>query len=148
MPSLPHEPQTIEEMKARWPQALEFVYDAKEILNNNGIRPGECRSNVFDFESGLRVIASVEKSGNAKFLHLSASFGEGTEEYKAVARFLARSNSHRAFEHWARTVTERMVKIGGKDVEGITFLGMTQRGVPHWRKTIPNEQPSPDEGRS
>lgn len=71
---LPNEPESLDSMKARLDAALSVVYDAAEIEAGRGKRPGELRQHVFDFEDGIRCIASLDRQINGHvYLHMSFS---------------------------------------------------------------------------
>jgi hypothetical protein len=74
---LPHEPESVESMLARFPKALEPVYATEAIREGRMPRPGQVRAHVFDFEDGVRMIASMDLdegiNGPDPFLHLSFS---------------------------------------------------------------------------
>lgn len=139
MPTLPVEPESIESMQARWPVVMQFEY-GREIILSGGIRPGEIRANVFDFPGGLRLIASVERRKDGKrILHVSASFAVDSEEYRNMEAILfkCRNKMNRTIELWAKTVTDRIAKIAGKDADGLVYAGIVMPGcIPHWSKEI------------
>lgn len=71
---LPNQPESLEVMRERLPKALSVVYDAAEIEAGRGQRPGELRQHVFDFEDGIRCIASLDRQPNGHvYLHMSFS---------------------------------------------------------------------------
>lgn len=60
---LPFEPQPLETLKQRVPQAFERVWNP--VANKDkesGDRPIERREHVFDFEDGVRMVVSVDFS--------------------------------------------------------------------------------------
>lgn len=70
---IPFEPEKLEVLRARLPQALSVVYDY-EIIELGGQRPGEQRQHVFDFEDGIRCILSIDEGQQTpRHLHLSYS---------------------------------------------------------------------------
>jgi len=77
---LPYEPETIIDARKRYPEALEHLYNVHRIRYMNVPGPQYERANVFDFESGLRLIISMEfaplnKIGErGPFEHVSASW--------------------------------------------------------------------------
>jgi len=85
---LPFEPETIIEARARYPKSLKHLYNVHRIRYMHLPGPQYQRENVFDFESGLRLIISLEfaplnKIGErGPFEHISASWinqpAEGT----------------------------------------------------------------------
>lgn len=89
---LPFQPETIEQIKARWSLALVGVYDQQLCANGDQIAPGAQRRHVFDFEDGLRVVASVDRivHGRAGGRHsdeLHLSFGM----YRPIGNFMERA---------------------------------------------------------
>jgi hypothetical protein len=70
---LQFKPLPVEEHRARWPLALDRLFNL-DTLRDDQPRPGLCRANVFDFEGGLRLIASREALWGHTALHASASF--------------------------------------------------------------------------
>ena len=77
---LPYEPESIVDARKRYPESLEHLYNVHRIRYMNIPGPQFQRKNVFDFESGLRLIVSLEfaplnKVGNrGPFEHCSASW--------------------------------------------------------------------------
>lgn len=87
---LPFEPEKLESMRARLPQALSVVYNY-EIIESGGQRPGEQRQHVFDFEDGIRCILSVDE-GQQTPRHLHMSFSLHDYNWMTVAQFMHRMN--------------------------------------------------------
>lgn len=71
---------------ARFKEALTPVYDAEEIVQRKVLRPGQQRKHVFDFEDGVRVIASHEIHSGRTVLHMSVSLAANS--YVRVDNFL------------------------------------------------------------
>lgn len=75
-----YEPETIMDARRRYPEALQHLYNVHRIRYMNKPGPQFERSNVFDFENGLRLIISLEfaplnKVGErGPFEHVSASW--------------------------------------------------------------------------
>lgn len=128
---------------------MEFEYSHASV-RAGGIRPGEVRANVFDFVGGLRLICSVEKKIDGKRqLHVSASFGNDTQEYKNAEILVAkcRGNASRAAELWAKTVEGRIRSIAGSDADGLVYHGIVAPGfIPHWTKELPDGSDSVSSG--
>lgn len=139
MPPLPFEAQSVDQMRARWNESKKYFY-VYETIANGGIRPGEVRANVFDFEGGLRVIASVEKKDDKRYLHLSASFGPNTTEYRNFERLIDKWGTALAARKWPDTVIERFKIVAGEDINGIKFLGYSSGNVPHWVKELKEDE--------
>jgi len=71
---LPNQPEKLEVMLKRLPAALSCVYNAQDIERGLGQRPGEKRQHVFDFEDGIRCIASLDRQTDGRvYLHMSFS---------------------------------------------------------------------------
>lgn len=73
---LPFEPESTEELKARYDEALQEVFDPREVANDPDLSPGKKREHVFDFEDGVRLIVSVDqidKKVKPRITHYSAS---------------------------------------------------------------------------
>jgi hypothetical protein len=71
---LPNQPEKLEDMRKRLPAALSCVYNAEDIERGVGQRPGEKRQHVFDFEDGIRCIASLDRQPDGHiYLHMSFS---------------------------------------------------------------------------
>lgn len=70
---LPHKPETMQQMKARFGRAI-----AETISVENA--PSENRDHVFDFEDGMRMVVTVDCLSGSEFLHVSVS---GNDDYNA-----------------------------------------------------------------
>lgn len=77
---LPHEPETIEEMRARYPAAVADIYDVESL---GTVRPpGMQRRHVFDYTDGLRLIVSTDRLSDGQVVsHFSASVAPGLPLY-------------------------------------------------------------------
>lgn len=76
---LPIEPETLAEMKLRFPKAVESVIYIDKVRSGEQVSPSKLREHVFDFSDGMRMIVSREDLGDGNvFYHASAS---GTDEY-------------------------------------------------------------------
>ena len=76
---LPVEPETLAELKVRFPQAVESVIYIEKVRSGEQVSPSTLREHVFDFPDGMRMIVSREDLGDGNvFYHASAS---GTEKY-------------------------------------------------------------------
>ena len=61
-------------MRARLPVALSCVYNVQDVERGTVKRPGELRQHVFDFEDGIRCIASLDRQTDGHvYLHMSFS---------------------------------------------------------------------------
>lgn len=113
MPTLPFQPEWIEVLKARFPKALERVWEVTDPMPD---RPGLHRENVFDFESGMRLLISRDKlTFEEPEIHISASW---------------ENDLPFTVEEATRRVTDGYRALGGKGI--VSFLGQSSRGIPHW----------------
>lgn len=85
---LPFQAEPLDKLQARFHLALAPIYDArqllKEIKKNPLDRPGLKRKHVFDFDNGIRLIASVERDDRPEATdrrpYLHVSFSEASKE--------------------------------------------------------------------
>lgn len=133
-------PEPLAALQARYPRALEFVYDQAAVVLGGAIRPGECAENVFDFEDGLRLIVSRQRGPGGKvWLHFSASFGGADCRLADEFRLLRRTTPlPQIFEQWRLSVPGRFALLSG-DAREAAYLGRSANGVPHW---VIEEEPS------
>jgi len=76
---LPREPETLAEMKLRFPKAVESVIDIYKVRSGEQESPNNLRKHVFDFPDGMRMIVSRDVFDDGRVLyHASAS---GSEAY-------------------------------------------------------------------
>lgn len=78
---IPFKPESIHDLKARFPKALEPIVDTTTTIITHV--PGERPEHIFDCVDGIRVIASRDKTktkggGDAIFYHFSTSAMLGT----------------------------------------------------------------------
>jgi hypothetical protein len=129
---VPADPQPLEALRARYPRALEFVYDQAAIARSEGIRPGEVTAQVFDFQDGLRLIVSRECRPDGKVvLHFSASFPKESriaDEFRLLLGFHPKEYVYRK---WLRDVPRRFRELSGDD-RTPRYLGVAGSLVPHW----------------
>jgi len=71
---LSFESETVKELKARYSEAMTKIYNPDIIIADNNESPGNNRKNVFDFEDGVRIVASRDKFDNIYLTHYSMSF--------------------------------------------------------------------------
>jgi hypothetical protein len=130
MPTIECRPETIEAMRARFPRAMEFLYDAKGV-HNGAIRPGEVAAQVFDFEDGLRLIVSRLKIPcGCVCLHVSASFPPGCVLYDTFRCTAASVGVGEAVLRWLNTIPARFAQISDK-TRDLKLYGFTSM-VPHF----------------
>lgn len=134
MPPVPITTESLEDLQARYPRALEHVYNQKAIVEQGGIRPGEVAANVFDFPDGLRLIVSRELCAltGEIGLHFSASFGLGSRLADEILLLATGRGLNWAFRQWVSSVPERFRELSG-DTREACFLGISAGNVPHWR---------------
>lgn len=132
MSAIPFNPEPLTVLQARYPAALEPVYDARAIIGG-AIRPGEVAANVFHFEDGLTLIVSRDRlhSDGEINLHFSASFpGECriADEFRLLKITMS---TRQIMDKWIASVPGRFAELSG-DNRPVTFLGITPHGIPHW----------------
>lgn len=114
---LPFQPEPIEKLKRRLPDAMIHIYDATEGVPLED-PPSRKREHVFDFENGLRLIISRDlffKEDGPQF-HVSASFfntplGNVEELFAIISKGV------------------RDLGIVGQ----LEMLCVSSAGIPHWR---------------
>lgn len=131
---LPHKPQTLTELRARFPKALTRTYDAISIaMYKSTDRPGNNRENVFDFEDGLRLIVSRDILEDHPQIHVSASF----EMNSRLGRQLQRSGFGEASrDGFVEAARDGYRQLSATDA-GLTLIGWSAAGIPHF--VIENE---------
>ena len=137
-PPVPFVPASLAELQARYPKALEFVYDQQAIVQDNAIRPGEVAANLFDFEDGLRLLVSRERTPSGQVvLHVSASFQDDCKIADNFRRWLgpkpSKQKRQRLANNWAITIPARFIELSG-DTLPLKFIGWTSNYVPHWMR--------------
>ena len=70
-PLLPWQPESRDSIKARFAEALALDYDLQACRAEEQEPPGVNRKHVFDFEEGVRMIVSIDRSATERLLHLS-----------------------------------------------------------------------------
>lgn len=130
MPPVPTSPEPLDALRARYPRALEHLYDVIAIRDRGAIRPGEVAANVFDFEDGLRLIVSRERMQDGEVtLHVSASFPERcrlADEFRLLGVATPKQKILRMF---LDSIPGRFAELSGEP-RPLEFLGMTN--VPHF----------------
>lgn len=79
-------PEPVDRLIARFHEALEPTYDPQDFIDRKVPRPGQQRKHVFDFEDGVRCIASHEMHNGRKVLHLA--FSLSANSYVRVDNFM------------------------------------------------------------
>lgn len=130
--ALDFQPQSLDDLRARYPAALEFLYLVEKPTSEPGyaIRPGECRANVFDFEDGTRLIVSREQFQSRIVLHVSASAQPQSPLYASIC--LGELTPAQFCVH----AVERYRAVFG-DPEPLKFTGFNgTMGIPHWFRPL------------
>jgi hypothetical protein len=78
MHTLPQEPETLAEMRKRFPLALAEIIDVATVAKNPFLAANKNRKHIFDFADGMRMIASIDRIGKEVFVHISVS---GNQHY-------------------------------------------------------------------
>jgi hypothetical protein len=65
--------QTIEEMKRRFPEAIEEIIDMGDVIEGKAIPPSKLHKHIFSFHDGMRLIVSRDLFRGVVYLHASAS---------------------------------------------------------------------------
>jgi hypothetical protein len=136
---LPYEPEPLERIQARFPKALEPIYDMRLVAKGWQPCPGALRPHVFDFDDGLRLIVIRERFPRrrgdhvaaAVHLHVSASFEPGLSLERDFKQRLRRDSAHRVVSRWFVPLVERrFAQFSGVP---LVFHGLSpDKGVPHW----------------
>jgi hypothetical protein len=73
MNELSFQPETIEDMKRRFPLAIAESILVSDIVSGKILPIIDDRSHVFDFSDGMRLIVSRDKLKKEEILHISAT---------------------------------------------------------------------------
>lgn len=83
------QPELVEELKARYKEALEDTYIQLDVARGLQPKPSQFRKHVFDFHDGIRLVISKEKSsidhGSRLLIHYAGSvykWNETEDEYE------------------------------------------------------------------
>ena len=121
---LDHEPQSIEELRARYGAAVESVWDPDLIPD---YRPGMLRRHVFDAKDGVRLVIGRETDGEREFIHVSASARETSPLYSSIVAGLESP------KQFVKRVRKRFKEISG-DERPLTLVGFSKgKGIPHFK---------------
>ena len=130
-------PQPLAELQARYPKAVEDIYDQDSIVLGVAKPPSSNHKHIFECEDGWRLIVSRERSVKGElFLHLSASFcipsavHDRFEAFKKTREF---TGVDAIVAETCRLVEERFRAISG-DHKPMEFIGFTANFVPHWMR--------------
>ena len=143
---LPFEPESIESLKARYPEAMKDTYDPNDIKDDPTQSPGKQRKHVFDFEDGLRLIASRDQMKESELdpiTHYSVSVVESicnVNQFKDLAAFVGWAIKHinqiRPKEMTGQLITQGtetgIVHMFYDESETIDLKGMVSPPDPRW----------------
>lgn len=137
---LPYIPERISKHKARYPKAIEPVYDGtQKELPFVWDLPGSKREHIFDFRIGLRLLISRDKLPIFKTImtgvHFSASVIENTNIYSILMKVTEIAGPQKASERLCEYSLIYFQQVSGisKDHPGIRFMGFSpEKGIPHW----------------
>ena len=116
--TLPFEPEIDEMLQNRFEKALERVYDVETMMNGglNEDRPGVKREHVFDFQDGVRLIISKDRTAKGKtFLHVSGS------SY----------NKKMSPEELIKVMAEKILELHKGNISGVMQAVKTSGGIIH-----------------
>ena len=117
---IPFCPEPKVKLKARFPAALEDVYNIELIRAGKITRPGIIPKHVFDFEDGMRLIISRELYPDGVITHVSASWdlSVGPCPWKKL-------------EDGLEDMLNRFAELGGKKPKKAQLRVTAEKGVPH-----------------
>lgn len=106
-------PQNLEDLKVRYPKALEELYIQLDVKEGRRVRPGSQKECVFDFHDGIRLIISKEQEPDGRLvIHISGSI-PGDDGYPIK---LTDIHIHHLVEHYAMISGN----LGALEVVGIS----------------------------
>lgn len=112
---LPFQPEPIEKLAVRYQKAMEKVYDADKITQGQIDRPGLHRENVFDFEDGIRLIISKDRTSGRLYIHIS---GSSTKGPMSGAQML-------------KEMLEKFMELRKEPLEGVAEASASGGGIIH-----------------
>lgn len=124
--------ESLADLQARYPKALEVVFDTEDMVYRDAVRPGKVPANLFCFEDGLTLCISRERlRGGGKIeLHVSAVFANEckiADDYRRARRTISKAQW---MDQFARSIPARFELLSG-DSRPLKFVGW-HRYVPHW----------------
>ena len=139
MTPVPFKAEPLGQLQARFPRALQKVFDQFAIESSGATRPGQLQANVFDFEDGLRLIVSREQRVSGQIvLHVSASFQRECAIVTQLKPLLeaAKTQADRmaVAEGWAATIPGRYAELAGDTGEPITLAKWSDGMIPHFTR--------------
>jgi hypothetical protein len=120
-------PEPLEELKKRAAKAFGRLWYANHMHLPDADRPGLHMENVFDFENGVRIIASRDINQGNEFLHFSASV---TENYVTEALPMSPRLYLAKFLGECCGLIKELWGIDHRDLQLIEIT--PEKGVPHW----------------
>jgi hypothetical protein len=141
---MPFRPEGTDSLRARYPAALVELHDVESVLLGTQLRAGQKRANVFDFESGVRLIVGREDNGTLTRpgmrhgIHISGSIQPGSPEHHRIGA-IGRVSDLERIAHEFRAACERHLRMLG-EYRTPVFIGFLdqhggrdiRRGIPHW----------------
>jgi len=132
---VPFCPEPLEELRERFPRALEHVYDIKAIHEGGAIRPGEVQAQIFDHSCGIRIVVGREKlPDGTRRLHVSSSVQPGSRLYRRLMKHPPPSRVGRFGVYAGRLLCKiaggRLDRLLEKEGGGLRWAFAD--GVAHW----------------
>jgi hypothetical protein len=137
-------PESLDKLRARYPAALVELHDVESVLLGTQLRAGQKRANVFDFESGVRLIVGREDNGTRTRpgmrhgIHISGSIQPGSPEHHRIGAIGRVSDLERIADEFRAACVRHLRMLGESRVpEFIGFLDQhggrdIRRGIPHF----------------
>lgn len=122
-------PRPFEELKAKYPKAIERVYDVEMVEIGIINRPGESEEHYFDWEDGVRMIISKEDAVCGEHIHISASLQKG----QLYDNFLSMGMGHAQVIKELQSICEEKFRSLSDCTLDMHFIVVTDHGVLHWR---------------
>jgi hypothetical protein len=114
-------------LRARYGEAVRDVYDHACIAAGQQNRPSNQRKHVFDFQDGLRLIVSRDRTFVGRTgVFVSASLMPGTPVYESL-----RLHRGDAREGFCTVVRERWQQLADSK-RMPEFQGWSEAGIPHF----------------
>lgn len=130
---LPHRPETLESLKARYHAALERVYTLDDAISGRVLLAGRNPANVFDFEDGLRLVVSrIRLPSGPLTLNISASVAlNGRVARDAQVLCTTGQPASKVYAAWLRSIPRRFRELSGDNRE-LLYLGHSGNLLPHF----------------
>jgi hypothetical protein len=122
---LPFEPESIEQLKSRFPEALKKTWVCHPDMQD---RPTLHRTHVFDFESGMRLGISKDllSTDRNPIIHVSVSI-----DTPDTSKF-----GWQTFDDAIETIQSHYESIGGYGK--LRFMGISPNQIPHFEAEVTN----------